>query len=181
MARHADGLTRLTSRATSARMAQREGASSATDELSLAPLTISELSLTERLPFDLLESILSHADPPAICAAGGVCRALRRTAPRRQAVSRWGRRGQRGRAKGPGRTRGGSSGRARTCAGDRGGGMRGGATWTAPNAMRRGTTKPHAARSPQISCSSSLLASSQRLKRSRGLGHRTRRRRSIVR
>ena len=43
-------------------------------------LSISELSLTERLPFDLLESILSHADPPAICAAGGVCRTLRRAA-----------------------------------------------------------------------------------------------------
>ena len=47
---------------------------------SLAALSISELSLTERLPFDLLESILCHADPPAICAAGGACRALRRAA-----------------------------------------------------------------------------------------------------
>ena len=46
----------------------------ATDELGLAQLSISELSLTERLPFDLLESILCHADPPAICTAGGACR-----------------------------------------------------------------------------------------------------------
>ena len=56
------------------------GHADATDELSLAPLSISELSLTERLPFDLLEPILCHAEPPAICAAGGVCRALRRAA-----------------------------------------------------------------------------------------------------
>ena len=52
----------------------------ATDELSLAALSISELSLTERLPFDLLESILCHADPPAVCAAGGACRVLRHAA-----------------------------------------------------------------------------------------------------
>ena len=57
-----------------------ESADADADELSLAPLSISELSLTERLPFDLLEPILSHAEPPAICAAGGVCRALRRAA-----------------------------------------------------------------------------------------------------
>ena len=71
-----------------------ESADADADELSLAPLSISELSLTERLPFDLLEPILSHAEPPAICAAGGVCRALRRAAHaealwRTQLQGRW--------------------------------------------------------------------------------------------